>query len=311
MLVCRFRADCLPQRTPSGDRGRGESHVPYVEAEGRTIYTDSFGDPEDPALLLVNGLTSQLISWNEMFCQAFVDRGFFVIRYDNRDVGLSTFFIDGPDYTLSDMADDGIEVLNHYGVDKAHIFGISMGGMIVQVMAIDHPERVLSMTSYASHTGHRDYGRSTDEALVALLEPEATTREDAIAAGIRGKKIWGTDNTWTEEEFGAFCGACWDRSEPRGGGARQYAAILKSGNRDDALATLDVPTLVIHGDADTLITPSGGEHTADVIPGAQYVVIDGMGHDIPMPDWPQIVQLVTMHAANAATSATEEMTEEK
>ncbi len=273
--------------------------MPHVEAEGRSIFTDSFGNPEDPALLLVNGLTSQMISWDEMFCQAFVDRGFFVIRYDNRDTGLSTFFIDGPEYTLSDMADDGIEVLNHYGVEKAHIFGISMGGMIVQTMAIDHPDRVLSMTSYASRSGHPDFGNPTQEAMDALMAPEPTTREEAIAAGIRGKKIWGTDNTWTEEEFGAFCGECWDRSQPRGGGARQYAAILESGNRDDALSTLDVPTLVIHGDADTLITEPGGRHTADVIPGAEYVVIDGMGHDIPMPDWPQIVQLVTLLAGRA------------
>ncbi len=274
--------------------------MPYVEAEGRTIYAESFGNPDDPPLLLVNGLTSQMISWPEEFCLAFVDRGFFVIRYDNRDVGLSTFFIDGPAYTLSDMADDGMEVLNHYGIDKAHVLGISMGGMIVQTMAIDHPDRVLTMTSYASRTGHPDFGNATDEAMAALMAPEPSTRDEAIAAGIRGKEIWGTADTWTKEEFGAFCGECWDRSEPRGGGARQYAAILASGNRDDALSKLDVPTLVIHGDADTLITPPGGQHTADVIPGAQYVEIEAMGHDIPMPEWPQIVQLVTLLASQSA-----------
>lgn len=274
--------------------------VPYIEAEGRTLYAESFGSPEDPPLLLVNGLTSQMNSWPDEFCLAFVDRGFFVMRFDNRDVGLSTFFIDGPAYTLSDMANDCVEVLKHFTFDQAHVLGISMGGMIVQTLAIDHPEVVLSMTSYASRTGNPDFGNPTDEAMAALMAPEATTRDEAIASGLRGKRIWGTPEGWNEEEFAAFCGECWDRSEPRGGGARQYAAILESGNRDDALSKLDVPTLVIHGSADTLITPPGGEHTADVIPGAQYVEIEDMGHDVPMPEWPQIVQIVTMHVAQAS-----------
>lgn len=275
--------------------------MPYVEAEGRTLYAESFGAPEDPPLLLVNGLKSQMLSWPEEFCLAFVDRGFFVMRFDNRDVGLSTFFIDGPTYTLSDMADDCIEVMTHFGIDAAHVMGISMGGMIVQTLAIDHPEAVLSMTSYASRTGNPEFGNATDEAMAALMAPEATTREEAITSGLRGKRIWGTPEGWNEDEFSEFLGACWDRSEPRGGGARQYAAILASGNRDEALSTLDVPTLVIHGDADTLITPPGGQHTADVIPDAHYVEIEGLGHDIPMPEWPQIVQLVTNHVAAHAS----------
>jgi len=273
--------------------------VPYVEAEGRTLYAESFGDVADPPLLLVNGLTSQMLSWPEDFCLAFVDRGFFVMRFDNRDVGLSTIFTNGPDYTLSDMADDCVEVLAHFGFERAHVMGISMGGMIVQTLAIDHPEVVASMTSYASRTGNKDFGEPTPEARAQLMAPEATTREEHIANGIKGKEIWGTADTWSEEEFGEFMGALWDRGQPRGGGARQYAAVMESGNREDALANLDVPTLVIHGDADTLITPAGGQRTADVIPGAQYVEIEGMGHDIPITEWPQIVQLVTMHASQA------------
>lgn len=274
--------------------------MPYIEAEGRTLYAESFGDVADPPLLLVNGLSSQMLSWPEEFCLAFVDRGFFVMRFDNRDVGLSTIFPEGSSYTLSEMADDCVEVMSHFGFDSAHVMGISMGGMIGQVLAIDHPEAVLTLTSYASKTGNPKFGAATEEANAALMAPEPTTREESIASNIRGKRIWGTEGGWNEEEFAEFVGRCWDRSEPRGGGARQYAAIMASGNREDSLAKLEVPTLVIHGSADPLIPASGGERTAAVIPNAQYEVIDDMGHDVPMPDWPQIVQLVTMHAANAA-----------
>ena len=273
--------------------------MPYVEAEGRTLHAESFGMEGDPPLLLVNGLTSHMLMWPEDFCMAFVDRGFFVIRFDNRDVGLSTVFTDGTKYTLSDMADDCIEVLKHFGLERAHVMGISMGGMIVQTLAIEHPEVVASMTSYASTTGNSDFGQPTEEALAALMVAEPTTRDDYIATAITGQHIWGTAETWSEEGFGELMGQCWDRGEPRGGGARQYAAITASGNREEGLAVLDVPTLVIHGSVDTLISPSGGQRTADVVPGAQYVEIEGMGHDLPITEWPQIVQLVTMHAANA------------
>lgn len=273
--------------------------MPYVEAEGRTLYAESFGNPSDPALLLVCGLTGQLLSYPVEFCEAFVDRGFFVIRMDNRDVGFSTKFVDGPEYALTDMADDCIEVLDHFDVDRAHIFGISMGGMIVQTMAITHPDRVASMTSYASTTGNPDYGRATDEAIAALTAPEATTREEAIANSLNGKRIWGTPDTWSEEDAAVEFGKAWDRAQSPGAGLRQMKAINASGNREDDLAKIDVPTLVIHGSIDTLITVSGGQRTAEVIPGAEYVEIEGMGHDIPITELPHVVQLVTMHAAAA------------
>lgn len=273
--------------------------MPYVEAEGRTLYAESFGDASDPALLLVAGLTGQLLSYPVEFCEAFVDRGFFVIRMDNRDVGLSTKFVDGPEYALTDMADDCIEVLNYFEVGRAHIFGISMGGMIVQTMAIEHPDRVASMTSYASTTGNPDFGRATDEAIAALTAPEATTREQSIANSLAGKRVWGTPDTWSEEDAAADFGNAWDRAQSPGGGLRQMKAINASGNREEALAKLDVPTLVIHGSIDTLITVSGGQRTAQVIPGAEYVEIEGMGHDIPITELPHVVQLVTMHAAAA------------
>lgn len=273
--------------------------MPMVEREGLSLYAESFGNDDDPPLLLVCGLGSQLLSYSEELCTAFVDRGFFVIRMDNRDVGLSTHFSDGDEYTLSDMADDGVAVLKHFGVERAHVFGISMGGMIVQTMAIDHPEVVASMTSYASTTGNPDYGRATDEAMEALMSPEPKTREEAIAGRLAGKRIWGTPGTWSEEEFADYIGTVWDRAQSRGSVRRQLAAIMASGNREEALATLDVPTLVIHGDIDPLISNSGGERTAEVIPGATYVEIEGMGHDIPITELPHVVQRVTMHAAAA------------
>ena len=271
----------------------------YVETKSCTLYAESFGNPDDPPLLLVNGLTSQLTAWPVEFCEAFVDRGFFVMRFDNRDVGFSTKFVDGPAYTLSDMADDCVAVMEHFEASPAHVLGISMGGMIVQTLAIDHPEAVSSMTSYASTTGNSDYGEPSPDAIAQLLAPEPTSRAEAEVAGVLGKRIWGSPDTWDENEFAAVCGDAFDRSNPGGGGARQYAAILESGNRDEALSNIDIATLVIHGDADTLISPSGGRHTADVIPNAQYVEIENMGHDVPVTQWPHIVQLVTMHAANA------------
>jgi len=240
-----------------------------------------------------------LTLYPEGFCEAFVDRGFFVIRFDNRDVGFSTKFVDGPDYTLSDMADDCVAVLRHFDAVPAHVFGTSMGGMIAQTLAIDHPEIVASLTSHASSSGHPDMGWPSPEAFDALFAPEPTTREEAAASGIVGKKIWGTPDTWSEEEWGEFSAANFDRSPPEGAGARQWNAVVASGNRDDQLRQLDVPTLVIHGGIDTLIAPSGGQHTAEVIPHAVYEELEGVGHDLPITEWPHIVSLVTRHAAQA------------
>ncbi len=274
--------------------------MPYVEAEGATLYAESFGNSDDPPLLLISGLTGQMLSFPEAFCEAFVDRGFFVIRMDNRDVGLSTKFNDGPSYTLSDMASDCVAVMQHFSDEPAHIFGISMGGMIAQTIAIDHPDAVATMTSYASTTGNPAFGRATDEAIAALTAPEPQTREDSIANSLAGKRIWGTPDTWDEDETAATFGESWDRAQSPGCGARQMEAIVASGNREEALAKIDVPTLVIHGEIDPLITSSGGQRTAEVIPGAKYVEIEGMGHDIPITELPHVVALVTSHAAEAA-----------
>lgn len=276
--------------------------MPMVEAPGRSIYAESFGRPDDPALLLISGLGSQMTSWPVDFCEAFTDRGFFVMRFDNRDVGLSTKFSDGDHYTLSEMAEDGIEVMTHFGVERAHVMGSSLGGMIAQTLAIDHPERVLSLTSYISTTGNPEYGESTQEALDALLLPDASTREEAVERDLVGKRIWGTEGAWSVEEFERFTLDNFDRSPPDGGSARQYAAIHAAGDREPALAELTVPTLVIHGELDPLIDASGGRRTAEVVPGATYLEIEGMGHDLPITEWPQIVSAVTAHAVNAMST---------
>ncbi len=274
--------------------------MPMIDAEGRSLYAESFGDSDDPALLLINGLTSQMTLWPDAFCEAFVDRGFFVMRFDNRDCGFSTIFADADRYTLSDMAADAVEVLDFYSVEKAHVFGMSLGGMIAQTLAIDHGDRVFSLISYASTTGNPEYGLPTDEAIAAILQPEPTTRAEAEEAGLVGKRIWGTEGTWSEEEWAKFSGDNFDRSPPQGGGARQYAALESSGDREPLLAELTVPTLVIHGGKDTLIAPSGGKRTAEVIPNATYLEIEDMGHDLPITEWPQIVSVVTSHAVQAA-----------
>lgn len=278
--------------------------MPLVEAEGRSLYAESFGDPSDPALLLISGMTSQLTSWPEFFCEALVDRGFFVIRFDNRDVGLSTNFVDREQYSLSDMADDCVEVLRHFDAAPAHVMGMSMGGMIAQILAIEHPEVMLSMISYASCTADPDTGKPTEEAVLALLRPAPTTRAEAEVAGVEGKRVWGTPDTWDETEWAAFCGDNFDRAAPAAGsGLRQFMAVDQSGQWDEPLAQIDVPTLVIHGSIDPLINADGGRHTAKVIPDATYVEIEGMGHDLPITEWPHIVSLVTNHAVQAANGA--------
>ncbi len=264
------------------------------------LYTEVLGeDDEAPTLLLVNGFTSQLTSWTDPFCHAFVDRGFRVVRFDNRDCGLSTHLPEGAQYTLSDMAADALAVASAAGSLPCHVLGISMGGMIVQVMAAEHPELVASMTSYASSTGNPDVGAPTDGAMAALMAPPATTRAEHIQNWLAGKRIWGTDGTWDDASESVIAGAAWDRSPPAGGGERQMAAIVAAGNRDDAVATISCPTLVIHGTADTLIGPEAGVHTAGLIESATHLEIEGMGHDIPMNQWAAIVDSVTRLAASA------------
>jgi pimeloyl-ACP methyl ester carboxylesterase len=288
-----------------------------AQANGIEIEYETFGEPADPALLLVMGFGTQLTAWDEGFCKALADRGRFVIRYDNRDVGLSTH-LDGqlvdvgavigslmggqaPDvpYLLSDMAADGIGLLDALGIERAHVLGASMGGMIAQAMAIEHPERVLTLTSVMSTTGEQEYGQSSPEAMAALLSPPPAEREDYVHQAITTWKVWASPRYWDEDYIRARAGAGYDRCFYPEGATRQLGAIIASGSRAEGLRALRVPTLVIHGRADTLITPSGGERTAELVPGANLLLLHDMGHDLPVPLWPLIVDAVISHTTHA------------
>jgi len=284
-------------------------------ANGIEIAYETHGDPADEPLLLVMDLGAQLTAWPIELVDALVDRGFFVIRYDNRDVGLSTKFSDdGIDvltslmqamqgesvaapYLVSDMAADGMALLDHLGLASAHIVGASMGGMIAQAMAIEHPERVRTLTSIMSTTGDTDAGVPTPEAMAVLLRPVATTREEAIEASVLGSKAIAGPAHFDEAVARERAEAAYDRCYHPVGTARHLLAIVASGSRAEGLAAIDVPTVVIHGDADPLITPGGGVRTAELIPGAELIMIEGMGHDLPPAAIGQVVEAVTSLAA--------------
>jgi len=286
--------------------------MPIAPSNGIELCYETFGDPDDPTMLLVMGLGSQMIHWPDDFCAALADRGYEVVRFDNRDMGCSTRFDDGGSssvrsaigggdvtvpYLLADMAEDAVGLLDHLGVDRAHVFGVSMGGMIAQTVAIRHPQRVASLTSVMSTTGDPDVGAPTSEAMSTVMAPPATTRRGYQDAVVHHSHVWGSPGLFDEERLRETAGRAWDRGYNPAGTARQVLAILSSGSRSADLARLSVPTLVIHGTADTLVQPSGGERTAEVIPDAKLLVIEGMGHDLAPPLWPQIVDAVTGHAA--------------
>ena len=263
------------------------------------IYYEEFGDPEAPTLLLVNGLGSQCLNYDVSWCQLFCDAGFHVVRFDNRDVGLSTKLA-GATYALVDMAEDAVAVLAAMGVDKAHVMGCSMGGMIVQRLALTHPDRVLSLTSVMSRTGEPGYGESSEEALNFLLAPPPPSRAAYIDRQVAAHHGYGSKPEWLDDDaIRARAAAAYDRCFCPDGAARQMQAILQDGSRSAALAELTLPALVIHGSRDTLIDPRGGRRTAEVIPGARYVEIDGMGHDYPPPVWREWVAVWSDFARSA------------
>ncbi len=279
--------------------------MPFAANGEVSLYYDVFGDDDRPALLLINGLGSQCINYEDEWCRRFVAAGFFVIRFDNRDVGLSTHFTErGTDparvgYTLADMAGDAVAVLDAAGVERAHVCGLSMGGMIVQQLAIDHPERLWTMTSVMSTTGEPDVGQSTPEALALLMGPRAVDRQGAIDANWNGLRTWGSPDHLDERRAAERAGAAFDRAFDPEGQTRQFLAVGTSPPRAEALRHVQVPALVLHGDRDTLIDPSGGRRTAELIPGARFVVMEGMGHDYPPAYWDRWVALVADHAGAA------------
>jgi pimeloyl-ACP methyl ester carboxylesterase len=297
------------------------SQLPIAKTNGIEICYDTTGDPSDPTVLLVMGLGGQLIQWDPELCSLIAERGFHVVRFDNRDVGLSTHHEGGVDvfglftseasgsspppvpYLLSDMAADAVGLLDHLGVDQAHVVGVSMGGMIAQSIALAHPARVMTLTSIMSTTGDADVGHPTAEAMAALVAPPAQTREEAQDGAVRQAHVWGSPGLFDADHLRRLAGESWDRCHEPLGVARQLAAILASGSRSSALATLAIPSLVIHGTADTLVQPSGGERTAEVIPDAKLLMVDGMGHDLPRPLWPTLVDAICGHCAQHQPTA--------
>src|SRR5215204_1706919 len=248
------------------------------------IAYNTLGKPNDPPVLLISGLGGQLIAWDDAFCQQLVDRGLFVIRFDNRDVGLSSHLAGGSltdpsattadsaetaPYTLAEMATDAAGVIDNLRLDSAHVVGLSLGGMIAQILAIERPERVRSLTSIMSTTGNDRVGQPTEAVRALLLSPPVSTRAGAMDRAVP-----------------------FDRAFDPQGVVRQLAAAVTAPDRTEDLHRLDLPALVIHGAEDPMIAVSGGQATAEAIPGAELLVIDGMGHDLPRPLWPTVAERI-------------------
>jgi pimeloyl-ACP methyl ester carboxylesterase len=286
-----------------------------ASVNGVEIAYETFGDPADETILLIMGLGVQMLGWDERFCGELAGRGYQVVRFDNRDVGHSTKVEGGPrpdvmaafagdmssaSYTLEDMADDCVGLLDELGVQTAHLVGASLGGMIAQTVAIQHPDRVLSLVSIMSTTGDRAVGQPHPEALPALLTRPAPDREGFVDFVVGAWKVIGSPAFATDEDaLRARARASYDRGIYPDGTARQLMAIGASGDRTEALRQLDVPTTVIHGSNDILIDVSGGKATAAAIPGAQLELIEGMGHDLPAQLWPRFVDLIVENAERA------------
>ncbi|MFF7848053.1 alpha/beta fold hydrolase [Streptomyces sp. NPDC007910] len=278
-----------------------------------TICFRDHGDKADPAMLLIAGLGEDLTFWTDSFVASLVARGFRVVAIDNRDVGQSTFVATPPPglwrqiaarprgdaYTLADMAQDGIGVLDHLGISRVHLVGRSMGGMIAQTIAATAPERVLSLTSLYSTTGAKKVGRPALSTIRLLAAPPARNRTAAVRAHLRlTRHVAGTDHPIDDAAEAAIAARGWDRSagEPAAGTARQIQAIQRSGDRTAELRRITAPTLVINGDRDPLVDPSGGAATVRAIRSAQHVVIPGMGHHIPEALVDPITTYVSQHA---------------
>ena len=264
-----------------------------------SLFYETFGTEGKPVLLLVNGLGSQCINFKVEFCHKFVESGFRVVRFDNRDVGFSSHLKGGPKYTLDDMADDGFAVLDAVSAQLAHIAGWSMGGMIVQAMALKRPERVTSMTSVMSAPGPM-VGARDPEVVAAFTAPPAGTREEAAAQHLAGLRLWGSPACYDVDRITADAYAAFDRCWDPEGRARQAMAVQSSPSRQAALGALTVRTLVVHGDADRLMPLEGGRATASAIPRARLEIVDGMGHDYPPQYWDRLVELITGHAMASA-----------
>jgi pimeloyl-ACP methyl ester carboxylesterase len=281
---------------------------------GITLCYETYGDPADPPIVLVMGLATQMIAWHEEFCEQLADRGFYVVRFDNRDIGRSTH-LDfrpptmrqmlrrrvGPEqYTLSDMAEDTAALIRELGIAPAHLVGASMGGMIAQVLAAEHPELVRSLTSIMSTTGSRWHGQPALSVYKYLLRPPPRDREGYVERaaevfGLVGSTGFPRDESYIRER----AARSYDRGYDVRAGGRQFGAIIASADRTRQLRTIRAPTLVIHGTVDKMIKPSGGRATAKAIPGARLIEIEGMGHDLPRGVWPRILDAISEQARAA------------
>lgn len=295
-----------------------KSDILFTKANGIDIAYQTFGNASDPAILLVMGLGGQLIWWEEGLCEQLAANGFYVIRYDNRDCGESTWFTGQPfpkmgdylkamllkrlptntAYLLTDMADDAIGLLDALNVEQAHWVGMSMGGMIAQTAVIHHPHRCLTLTSIMSHTGNPKQPRPKNDMLKMLFSPSPTDREGYIEHNIKITQAMNGDKSPINiAETRRLSEIVFDRGRNPEGTARQMGAIVASGSRKADLANVTAPTLVIHGDNDPLVNVAGGIDTANCIPNAKLHIIEGMGHGFPEHLWSQIIPLIIDHAS--------------
>jgi pimeloyl-ACP methyl ester carboxylesterase len=279
--------------------------MPYAPSGDLSIYYEEAGLVEDPALVLIGGLGSQILFWDPEFILGLVDRAFRVVTLDNRDCGLSSRVADvaapdaGPAYRLSDLAYDVVAVLDALGIERAHVLGASLGGLVAQALAIDHRDRVRSLTLLSTTTNNDAYGAPTEECALAVVEPTPAGRAEAIAHGVHHRSLWATPAYFDAEATAAYFARCFDRAPDTGGSARQMEAMRVEPDRESELSRLTVPTLVLHGDADPLIGVDGGEHLAAVIPDARLVLLEGMAHDLPPSYWAPVIEAVTRLAISA------------
>jgi pimeloyl-ACP methyl ester carboxylesterase len=282
-----------------------------------TIEYDSFGDASSPALLLIMGLGTQMIAWHPVLCQRLADEGFYVIRFDNRDVGLSSELdlrwpsftwsyirsklglkVKAP-YLLADMAGDAVALLDHLGIERAHVVGVSMGGMIAQEIAMGFPERVVSLTSIMSTTGSSKVGQPEPFVVKLFRQKRPEGREAVIEGTVDTRRVL-AGRHFNETGIREFATESFDRSYRPEVTLKHLTAVVASRDRTEALGALSVPTLVMHGRRDPLVNIDGGEATAAAIPNATFVAFDEMAHDLPHELWPEYVRYIAEHAKAAS-----------
>jgi pimeloyl-ACP methyl ester carboxylesterase len=291
------------------------SEEQMAPVDGVELCYQEMGDPDGEPLVLIMGLATQMIAWDEEFCGMLAERGYRVVRFDNRDIGRSgRVRAEGvpnvldllvgrgePAYRLRDMAADTVGLMDHLGIESAHVVGASMGGMIAQCTAIGYRERVRSLCSIMSTTGSRRVGHPSYKTFGLLLGKPPREREAAIERVIKTFKTIGSpDYPFDEQRIREIAGHSFDRGHSQAGIARQLHAITTSGDRTHQLRKLDLPAVIIHGKSDVLVNPSGGRATARAIPNARLKMIEGMGHDLPRALWPTFVEEISCNAARAA-----------